>query len=130
MKWISRGLFFSPYYFALCLSESKFQKELKKKKIPKEEWPDFLSTPQADATIHYFEAENGSYTSAIICLGDTGGRTIEEIYGLLVHEATHLWQAIREHIGEKNPSYEFEAYSMQNISQNLFEAYKEMINVD
>lgn len=43
---------------------------------------------------------------------------------LLVHEATHVWQDIREAIGETHPSSEFEAYALQNISANLFSAYQ------
>lgn len=45
---------------------------------------------------------------------------------MLTHEAVHIWQEIKLQLGEKEPSYEFEAYSIQNISQNLMEAYKRL----
>jgi hypothetical protein len=47
-----------------------------------------------------------------------------ETIGLLVHEATHACQHIRECIGEKEPSSEFEAYSMQAITQGLLAAMR------
>lgn len=46
-----------------------------------------------------------------------------EIAGILVHEAMHVWREIRERIGEKEPSSEFEAYSMQAIFQGLYDGY-------
>lgn len=45
------------------------------------------------------------------------------VAGLLIHEAAHVWQMIREDIGEHAPSPEFEAYSMQCISQELIGAF-------
>jgi len=44
---------------------------------------------------------------------------------LIVHEATHIKQKIMHTIGETNPSAEFEAYMMQNISANLMLAFVE-----
>lgn len=38
---------------------------------------------------------------------------------MLVHEAIHIWQEMCGIIGEKYPSQEFEAYCVQQISQNL-----------
>ena len=47
-----------------------------------------------------------------------------EVFGLLVHEATHVWQFILEHIGEEGPGYELEAYAMQAIAQELLQAFR------
>lgn len=52
-------------------------------------------------------------------------RPIEQVYGLIVHEAVHVWQRIVEHIGEHKPSDEFMAYGIQTIAQELMFAYKE-----
>jgi hypothetical protein len=50
--------------------------------------------------------------------------TVEQIYDLLVHEAVHVWQYFRDHIGEKTPSVEFEAYTVQYISGELMRAFR------
>ncbi len=42
-----------------------------------------------------------------------------QIMGILVHEAVHIWQEIRTAMGEDNPSSEFEAYSIERISEDL-----------
>lgn len=43
----------------------------------------------------------------------------------LVHEAVHVWQGYREFIGERKPSDEFEAYSIQGIFSTLLLAYSQ-----
>lgn len=126
VKYINRNLFYSPYYIGLCLSEKAFHKALKKLGIKKADLPAFLN-PGAHATVHEVLSDNGGKI-ALVCLGDCTGRSLNEIHGLLVHEAMHIWRWIKEDIGEKQPSSEFEAYSMQSICQNLFDAYEEMIN--
>lgn len=51
--------------------------------------------------------------------------TINQIHGLLTHEAVHIWQELKLKMGEENPSIEFEAYSIQTIAQDLFYMYEE-----
>jgi len=46
------------------------------------------------------------------------------LVGLLIHEAVHVWQNVRDLISEDRPSREFEAYSIQSIAQKLIDAYK------
>lgn len=62
---------------------------------------------------------------AVVQIGDTSERTIIEVFGLLLHESIHIWQKIRERMGERNPSSEFEAYSIQALAQDLFFMYQE-----
>ncbi|HCW3748771.1 TPA: hypothetical protein OXK62_003309 [Acinetobacter baumannii] len=81
----------------------------------------FLSVEGAAAQVDYYF--DGAY--AIVQLGDTSERKPIEVYGLLLHEAVHVWQKIRKLMGEKEPSSEFEAYSIQAIAQDLFEMYEE-----
>jgi hypothetical protein len=123
MKWLDRSLVISPVYYGLCQSEKEFRKELKRLGIPKNDRPDFISH-NANATVHFLESEGK--TSAIVCIDNKEGRTHNQVCGLLVHEAVHIWQEIRTIIGEKNPSAEFEAYSIQTIAQKLIEAYWSM----
>lgn len=44
----------------------------------------------------------------------------------MTHEATHIWQKCKVHLGESFPSPEFEAYSIQNITQSLIMAYEKL----
>lgn len=124
MKWCDRALVVSPYYYGLCRSEKEFRRELKRMRLPREHWPSFLKTASADATSHFFEHGDGRLI-AIVCLGSVKGLSREQVYGLLVHEAMHIWQQVRGHLGEGSPSSEFEAYAVQGISQMLMQAYVE-----
>lgn len=120
MKYLDRTLIQMPIHFALCRDEKAFNKEMKRLKVPKEERPPFL-VEGSHATVHHFENQDDGRIS-IVCLGTTKGRTREQVYGLLVHEAVHIWQEVRKLINEKSPSSEFEAYAIQNIAQALMEA--------
>ena len=46
---------------------------------------------------------------------------------LICHEAVHVWQEIKEKMGEENPSIEFEAYSIQKIFFDLLTMYQEQV---
>ena len=62
---------------------------------------------------------------AIVQMGDTSERTSVEIHGLLLHEAVHIWQRVKQRMNERDPSTEFEAYSIQAIAQDLFAMFEE-----
>ncbi|KRI52024.1 hypothetical protein [Acinetobacter pittii] len=81
----------------------------------------FLSIEGAAAQVDFYS--DGAY--AVVQLGDTSERKLIEIYGLLLHEAVHVWQKVKKLMGEKEPSSEFEAYSIQAIAQDLFKMYEE-----
>ena len=106
------------------MTRKAYQRELQRIKVPEADWPDFPGCgvkQYADATTSCFETASGQLY-CIVCIRKNK-KPKHEIYGLLVHEATHVWQRIKEWLGEHNPSNEFEAYAMQNISQNLMAAY-------
>ncbi len=121
-RWLNRELVTSPIYYALCINEKDFNYELKRLGISKSKRPDFLSNDHCNATTHFLH--NNGKLCAIVCLGDTSNADKLQVYSLLVHEAVHLWQRIRENLGEWEPSKEFEAYSIQRISQELMYSYK------
>lgn len=81
----------------------------------------FLSIDGAAAQVDFYS----DVTYAVVQLGDTSERKLIEIYGLLLHEAVHVWQKVKNLMGEKEPSSEFEAYSIQAIAQDLFIMYEE-----
>ncbi len=125
-RWIDRHLVVAPHYIGLCLSDKEFKRELKRLKIEREEWPPFLCGRHANATCHFFDNTKTGKRIALVCLGSTSKVESVQIQGLLVHESVHIWQAIRDDIGERDPSSEFEAYSIQSIAQGLMQAYEDM----
>lgn len=121
MQWLNRTLVTSPYSYGLCLSEKEFHKELRKLKVPIHSYP--AHTKYAGgASTHYLEC--GDDKVAIVCIGDVATGTKGQIHALIAHEAVHVWQVICEELGETSPSMEFEAYSIQQITQNLLESYQ------
>ena len=116
--WLNRRLMDSPVYFCLCLTEKQFKKKLKHLKVQDE--LAFVNCG-SDATTYYFERKGK--TAAIVCFKEDPDRVPEQNIALLVHEAVHIWQQIKETIGEQEPSKEFEAYSIQSITQELLRHY-------
>lgn len=125
MKWLDRSLIVSGYYFGLCTSKEDFQRELARLAVPRDNWPRFNKSPK-HASVHYFEKGDGKQC-AIVTIQPGRDKTGVQIAALLVHEAAHIWRAIREDMNEKEPSAEFEAYSLQAISQELMQAYSNSI---
>jgi hypothetical protein len=125
IKWLDRTLVTSPVYYALCVTEKSFKKELTRIKAKKSEHHSFLKSDLAGATTHFFTRDNK--ISAIICIDKKNKYNIKQVYALLAHEAIHIWQEVKINIGENNPSHEFEAYAIQAIVQNLFYAYEKMV---
>lgn len=129
-RWLDRSLFTSPVYFTLCTSEKHFHAELRRAKLPRNEWPPFLRNSHAHATAHYIEHLASGRTLTFVCIHPAPERDQLEVVGLLVHEAMHLWQWIQERIGERAPSAEFEAYAVQGISQSLLGEYRRQVYGD
>lgn len=124
-KWLERSLITGPYY-TLCLSEEAFRAELKRLGVTKP--VAFILNDHSDATAHYLTADNGN-RCCIVCLRGMEKHTGIEIAGLLVHEATHIWQDWCEQVGEQTPGIETEAYAIQWISQQLMWEYARQTGV-
>lgn len=121
MKYLDRSLVQSTYHYALCLSEREFYRELKRLHVP-QPWPSFVNK-DAHATVHFIDSPKLA-SVAVVCI-DPSNVLPDPIVlaGLLVHESVHIFQHICADIGESDPSKEFEAYSIQWISQQLMWAY-------
>lgn len=124
VTWIRRELVISPFCIGLCLKEEAFQKELNRLGVPRKDWPPWVKAGK-DGQVHYFEKKAGHEICCIVCIKGHKGRLRVETSGLLIHEAVHVWQYIREELNEFDPSREFEAYSIQNIAQQLITAATE-----
>lgn len=118
INWLDRALIVCPYYITLCTSKKEFRKVLSGLNFESE--PEFISAG-SDATVQFYE--HRSKLLAIVCIHRRTDKTRAQIDSMLVHEAVHIWQQTRKDLKEEKPSSEFEAYSIQTISQRLIEAY-------
>jgi hypothetical protein len=129
-KWIVRAIVESPFYIGLCLTENQFKNEMKRLRIPAQEWPYWLANKNKAAAVHFFEQLAGHDLCALVCIKEYDKEKDPNIIvGLLIHEAVHIWQHICLELGETNPSSEFEAYSIQAISQRLIAKYSELASI-
>jgi hypothetical protein len=111
----------SPVRYGLCLSEWDYLATLARIK-PIDDERVFLAKGDTACTqtVHI----KGGGIRVIVCYRPSK-KSIEEIHGDLVHEAVHVWQEIRSHMGESEPGTEQEAYSIEKIATNLFLSYKQ-----
>ena len=123
-RWINRDLIQSPFYLGLCITEDQFKRELKRIKVPANETPLWVVDGK-DGAIHLFTDKQGRGI-AIVCIKPSPHVDEIQVIGLLIHEAVHVWQDIKKDMGEYDPSPEFEAYSIQNISVRLIDAYAQL----
>lgn len=112
-RWLDRRIAAPGSYLALCLSEEEFRAAIKHLKSP--EVPRWC---MSDAVTHVFDYEGGKLC-CVVCMQGWQGRDPIEVAGLLVHEAVHVWQKYCDHIGERQPGSEQEAYAIQSIAQEL-----------
>ncbi|MFA5567482.1 MAG: hypothetical protein WC972_02440 [Trueperaceae bacterium] len=126
--WLDRAVMRLPLYYCLCVTEVEFCAEMKKLGIPPPQWPEWVN-PGADATTHHVDHKDGGHVMAcaIVCVRGAGDHTGVQMAAMLVHEAVHIWRRACELWGEWNPSREFEAYSIQAISQELMQSYADRL---
>lgn len=117
IRWLNRSYIRGNAY-TLCLSEKEFGKVIKNLGIPAYR-PGRWVTHGKGATVHLCYADDGDRIG-IVCVDLEQVGYLSELVGVLTHEAVHIWQDYCEGAGEANPSIEFEAYSIQCITQGLF----------
>lgn len=113
--WLDRG--WQPAFIGFCPSRKAWRREMKRLGCVGEPYPE---TPGRCTT---FESKGKTCIIVTLCSNAEEIATRLEIAGLLCHEATHVWQKVREAMDERAPSIEFEAYSMQAIFQGLYQAW-------
>lgn len=121
--WIDRTIIESPYCIGLCKTEEQYREELKRLKVGDYKTCEWIQEGK-DANVSEIVENNGNCKCFLVSIKKKKDTKFIEIIGLLVHESVHIWQKIRNDMGEDYPSHEFEAYSIQNISQKLIDAYK------
>lgn len=103
--------------FGYCPNEKAWRRHMKALKL-KEPYP------SNDGSITRFEKDG--VVHCIMTINASQERTGVEIVGLIVHESMHIWQEVLSYMQEREPSSEFEAYSVQAIVQGLLEAYTQV----
>jgi hypothetical protein len=107
---------FFPYTYCFCPNEQAWKRLAR---ISKRELGEYPPLSHAAMT-SFFRDYKRDKPVAVVTVAD---RPPPETVGLLVHEAMHVWRDMREAIGEKEPSSEFEAYTVHNIVDQLLSAY-------
>lgn len=125
IKWLDRGTVRAPS-LALCTTPAGFLEVMKHLKVPNPQTQEWLGPAHA-ARVHTMENAKHGTLACVVCIDPAAlaklKYTDNEIKACLVHEAVHIKQALMESIGETRPSSEFEAYTVQNISQELMNEY-------
>ena len=81
---------------------------------------DTFMSNDCDAQVNFYNDDSLAIVQIKEC-----ERSLIEVHGLLLHEAVHIWQRIKQRMNERDPSTEFEAYSIQAIAQDLFAMFEE-----
>ncbi len=116
-QWRNRAMVTAPY-FTLCTTEEMFVAETKR--LDWKETAEWASTK--GARCHYGRNEDGDLT-CVVCVRDWDKHDPIPVAGMLVHEAVHIFQRWCHEHGEDSPSSEFQAYSIQWLSQELLEEF-------
>jgi len=103
--------------YGFCPDERAWKREMRRLNITDAPYP---TTDNACST---FESTKSNKHCVIVTINERK-RLKLQVVGLIVHEAMHVWRFVRENMGEREPSLEFEAYAMQAIAQNLIAAYE------
>lgn len=111
-------------YLCLVLSEKDFHRAYDDLAQDKAGRPPWILNDHSNATCHTLLNKRGDL-AAVVALRGWQEKEGIQIACLLLHEAVHIWQCFRIHIGEHQPSAEFEAYSIQFIAQQLMYSFKE-----
>jgi hypothetical protein len=112
----------------LCTSEAAYKRLLKRIKFPLALADPWL-LDDAGAATHEVQPDGDARAHVIVCIPLPKSEEDRwTLIGLLVHEAVHVWQAVRDHISEQNPSSEFEAYAVQSAFEKLLAEYRKQID--
>lgn len=119
MKWHKFDLI-PGFYYAYVPNEKEWKRELKRLGCAGTPYP------KSDATCTHLSKPNKRSHRArhilLITLNDRKRPALASVV-LIVHECMHIWRRAREHIGERKPSAEFEAYMMQKLVEDILFDY-------
>jgi hypothetical protein len=112
-----------PVYVGLALSADAFAREMKRLDV--RDPPPFNAAEGDASTLMLTHPKHGQTIIVALDPKCAKGRSREQVYALLVHEATHVKQRIFQSMGEDAPGWEVEAYLVQHIAQSFMEVYRD-----
>lgn len=124
-EWLDRSLVISPWCLSLCTTPEMFLAEQRRMSVRPD---DIRAFPQSGAQVSFFESSDfekeGVRKAMIVTVSDEAAKCEPiQIAAMLCHEAVHVVQQVFRTIGEKHPSDEFYAYSIQAMAQGLMYEY-------
>lgn len=120
MKWLDREMVSAPHLL-LATDEKSFQRAMRDLKVAREKWPQWLADDANGSVQTYANPKGG--LACIVSLRPQREKSGIYIAGVIIHESVHVFQEWCIHFEERNPSREFEAYSIEAISKVLMKAY-------
>ena len=134
-EWLDRDMVVLPYCYTLCTTQEMFEAEQIRIGVkPEKRVTQFAKDNGARVT--YFDdsdcKEPLEHTAAIVTIDAGAAARVHpiQVAAMLVHEAVHIVQAGMNALGERAPSDEFEAYTIQRVSQALMFEYVRQLGLD
>lgn len=116
--WVEIG--FLPIEIGYVPNARAWKKTLKARKFKAEPYP-----ATAGRCVHWEGTGTGPDVVLITVGKQARNLLMTQVAGIIAHECMHAWRHIREAIGEKEPSAEFEAYALQTLVQHVVYAHRE-----
>lgn len=102
---------FNTLNYCLVINDKQAKKVIKKFNLHKES---LINNMTYDAYT-YYDSDNKIIAIRIV----NNELSLINLISLIIHEVTHVKQFVMEQLNEHKPSDEFEAYLMQEITNNL-----------
>lgn len=118
LRWLSRDTVRAPRLL-LVLSQSEFLRAAKECGI--DDPGQWLDEDRNPAVLHSWESRGR--LSCLLCLNAPDNYDPIDVATTIVHESVHVFQRLCDSIGEQEPSREFEAYSIERISETFMREY-------
>lgn len=115
VHWCNRG--WLPFCYCYCPDEKGWNRLMKHLGTEGEPYPESSGRMTSVRSV-----ETGEISLIVTFSDQLPSKCPITITGIVVHEATHVWQEVQKHIGEEDPGWEMEAYAVQAIYSELLYA--------
>lgn len=86
---------------------------------------DDRAPPGGKASTYHYVSKSTGYLACVVYLADTLSWNPYTVSGVAAHEAMHVIQNLWDHIGERRPGWEAEAYLMQALVEEIMDFIEE-----